>query len=114
SDRRRLAHERFALNRLLNREVTSTWPQLKLPSVAPAIPLSSNLLVLALRNEPKLKVLDQQIRQAGASAELTRKMRLPDVSFSVERRQYNGDSEFRSDMFTLRFSLPWINREKYR
>jgi len=70
SDHRRLAHERFALNRLLNREATSTWFPLKLPPVAPAIPLSSNLLALALRNEPRLKVLEQErtaeIRRAGA------------------------------------------------
>ena len=113
TDRRRLAHERFTLSRLLNRELTSEWPALKLPSVAPAIPLSSNLLALALRDEPKLKVLALEIKQAAASAELTRKMRLPDVSLGVEGRQYSGDGEFRSGMFTLRFSLPWLNRDKY-
>ena len=114
TDRLRVAHERFTLNRLLNREVSSTWPSLQLPPVAPAIPLSSKLLALALQNEPKLKVLEQEIKQAAASAELTRKMRLPDVSFGVEGRQYSGDGEFRSGMFTLRFSLPWANRDKYR
>src|SRR5438093_10802706 len=113
TDRRRLAHERFTLSRLLNRGSSSAWPGLRLPSVAPAIPLSSNLLALALRDEPKLKVLEQEIKQAAASAELTRKMRLPDVSLGVEGRQYSGDGEFRSGMFTLRFSLPWINRDKY-
>src|SRR6266536_964538 len=46
TDHRRLAHERFTLNRLLNRDASSTWPSLKLPSVAPAIPLSNKLLVL--------------------------------------------------------------------
>src|SRR6266704_6077736 len=50
TDHRRLAHERFTLNRLLNRDAGSAWPALKLPPVAPAIPLSSNLLALALRN----------------------------------------------------------------
>lgn len=114
TDRRRLAHERFALNRLLNRGVGSTWPSLKLPPVAPAVPLSQKLLALSLQNEPKLKVLEQEIKQAAASAELTRKMRLPDVSLGVEGRQYSGDGEFRSGMFTLRFSLPWANRSKYR
>ena len=114
TDRRRLAHERFTVNRLLNRDVSSALPSLRLPLVAPAIPLSSKLLTLALQNEPKLKVLEQEIKQAAASAELTRKMRLPDVSLGVEGRQYSGDGEFRSGMFTLRFSLPWANREKYR
>src|SRR6266704_3650104 len=114
TDRLRLAHERFTLNRLLNRDVNSTWPSLQLPPVAPAIPLSAKLLSLALLNEPKLKVLEQEIKQAGAAAELTRKMRLPDVSFGVEGRQYSGDGEFRSGIFTLRFSLPFANRDKYR
>src|SRR5205823_9423436 len=114
TDCRRLSHEHFALNRLLNREVTSTWPSLTLPPAAPPIPLSAKLLALALMNEPKTKVLEQEIKQAAASAALTRKTRLPDVSFGVEGRQYSGDGEFRSGMFTLRFSLPWINRDKYR
>jgi len=114
TDRRRLTHERFTLNRLLNREATSAWPSLQLPPVAPAVPLSMKLLSRALMNEPKLKVLEQEIKQAAASAELTHQMRLPDVSLGVEGRQYSGDGEFRSGMFTLRFSLPWINRDKYR
>jgi outer membrane protein TolC len=114
TDHRRLAHERFTLNRLLNRDVSSTWPSLKLPSVAPAIPLSNKLLALALLNEPKLKVLEQEIKQAQAAAELTRKARLPDVSLGVEGRQYSGDGGFRSGMFTLRVGLPWFNRDKYR
>jgi cobalt-zinc-cadmium efflux system outer membrane protein len=114
TDRLRLAHEHFTLNRLLNREVSSTWPILRLPPVGPAIPLSGKLLSLAVQNEPKLKVLEQEIKQAGAAAELTRQMRLPDVSLGVEGRQYSGDGEFRSGMFTLRFSLPWANGNKYR
>src|SRR6266511_2492458 len=114
TDRLRLAHERFTLNRLLNRDVSSSWPSLKLPPVAPAIPLSAKLLSLAVLNEPKLNVLEQEIKQAAASAELTRKTRLPDVSLGVEGRQYSGDGEFRSGMFTIRFSLPFANRDKYR
>jgi outer membrane protein, heavy metal efflux system len=114
TDRLRLAHEHFSLNRLLNRDPASTWPPLQLPPVAPAIPLSQKLLSLALQNEPKLRVLEQQIIQASASADLTRKNRLPDVSLGVEGRQYSGDGDFRSGMFTLRFSIPWLNGGKYR
>src|SRR5437867_2141617 len=114
TDHRRLAHERFTLNRLLNRDASSTWPSLQLPPVAPAISFSEKLLSLALQNEPKLKVLEQEIKQAQAAAELTRKMRLPDVSLGVEGRQYSGDGGFRSGMFTLRVGLPWLNRDKYR
>jgi outer membrane protein TolC len=109
-----LAHARFTLNRLLNRAAASAWPSLKLPAVAPAIPLSEKLISLARQNEPKLKVMEQEIEQARASAELTRKARLPDVSLGAEARQYGGDGGFRSGMFTLRFSLPWVNGDKYR
>ena len=114
TDRRRLAHERFALNRLVNRPADSPWPSLRLPPVGPAIPLSEKLLTLALQGEPNLKVMAQEIKKAQAAAELTRKSRLPDVSLGVEGRQYSGDGEFRSGMFTLRFSLPWFNGDKYR
>jgi outer membrane protein TolC len=114
TDHRHLAHERFTLNRLLNRDASSAWPSLKLPAVALAVPLSNKLLSLALLNEPKLKVLEQEIKTAAASAELTRKMRLPDVSLGIEGRQYSGDGEFRSGMFTLKFGLPWANGSKYR
>ena len=113
TDRNRLAHQHFALNRLLNRPADSTWPSFQLPPVGPAIPLSQKLLSLSLQNEPKLKVMEQEIKQAQATADLTRKSRLPDVSFGVEGRQYSGDGEFRSGMFTLRFSLPWFNESKY-
>jgi outer membrane protein TolC len=114
TDRSRLAHERFALNRLLNRPADSPWPSLRLPPVGPAIPLSGKLLTLALRSEPKLKVAAREIEQARAAAELTRKSRLPDVSVGVEGRQYSGDGGFRSGMFTLRLPLPWFNGDQYR
>jgi outer membrane protein TolC len=114
TDRHLLAHEYFNLNRLLNRPLDSFWPALQLPPPAPAIPFSGKLLSLALANEPKLKVAEQEIKQAEAVADLTRRTRLPDVSFGVEGRQYSGDGGFREGDFTLRFSLPWFNRDKYR
>jgi outer membrane protein TolC len=114
TDRHLLAHEYFNLNRLLNRAVDSPWPALQLPPAAPAIPFSGKLLALALANEPKLKVMAQEIRQAEAAAELTRRSRLPDVSFDVQGRQYSGDGGFREGDFSVRFSLPWFNRDKYR
>jgi cobalt-zinc-cadmium efflux system outer membrane protein len=114
TDRLRLAHEHFSLNRLLNRQPASTWPRLLLPPVAPAIPLSEKLVALSLQNEPKLRVLEQEIRRASANADLTRQSRLPDLSLGVEGRQYSGDGEFRSGMFSVRFSIPWFNGGKYR
>lgn len=114
TDRHLLVHERFNLNRLLNRSPESPWPRLLLPPAAPAIPFSARLISLALANEPKLKVMEQEIKQAEAEAELARRSRLPDVSFDVEGRQYSGDGGFREGDFSLRFSLPWFNGDKYR
>ena len=114
TDRRRLTHEHFTLNRLLNRDAGSPWPTLALPPIAPEIPLSGKLLALALQNEPKLKVLEQEINQAAETAILTRRTRLPEVSVGAETRRYSGDGGFRSSMLTLRLSLPWMNGEKYR
>ena len=114
TDRRRLAHEHFVLASLLNRATNEVRREFHLPSVGPAIPLSAKLLSLARLTEPKLKLLEQRIRTAEATARLTHNSRLPDVSLGVEGRQFSGDGEFRSGMFTLRFSLPWANRDKYR
>jgi outer membrane protein TolC len=114
TERRRLGHEHIALNRLLNRDVSSAWPWLRLPEPAPAWPFSQKLVALALRSEPRLKVLAQEIQQADAAAKLARNRRLPDVGVGVEGRQYSGDGDFRSGMFTLRLSLPWGNAGKYR
>jgi outer membrane protein TolC len=58
--------------------------------------------------------MEQEIKQAQAAAELTRKSRLPDLSLGVEGRQFSGDGGFREGDFTLRFSLPWFNGDKYR
>ncbi len=113
TDRNRLAHERFTLNRVLNRPADAPWPSLQLPPVGPAIPLSEKLLSLSIQSEPRLKVLEQEIQEAQATAELTRRSRLPDVSLGVEGRQFSGDGEFRSGMFTLSFSIPWFNESKY-
>jgi outer membrane protein TolC len=114
TDRRRLGHEHLALNRLLNRDVNASWPPLQLPDAAPAVPFSAKLVSLGLASEPRLRVMEQEIKQAEAKAELTRKMRLPDVSFGVEGKQYHGDGEFRMGMFKLGISLPWGNAGKYR
>ena len=114
TDHNRLAHEQVSLNRLLNRNVNAPWPPLQLPEVASAVPFSEKLVVLGLSSEPRLKVMEQEIREAQAMAELTHKMRLPDVSFGVEGKQYHGDGEFRMGMFKISLSLPWGNAGKYR
>jgi len=114
TDRLMLGHEYVTLNRLLNRDFNSAWPALQLPEVFPVIPFSDKLISLALTNEPQIKVLEQTAREAGVAATLARRSRLPDVSLGVQGNQYSGDGDFRSGTFTLSFSLPWFNGNKYR
>ena len=114
TDRLMLGHEQVALNSLLNRNFNSPWPSLQLPEVFPTIPYSEKLVSLALTNEPQIKVMEQQIKEADVAAKSTRRSRVPDVSVGVQGNQYSGDGGFRSGMFTLSFSLPWFNESKYR
>jgi outer membrane protein TolC len=114
TDRFRLGHEHVSLDRLLNREFHAPWPRLQLPDPAPAVPFSDKLVSLALASEPRLKVLEQELKEAQARLELTHKTRLPDVSFGIEGKQYHGDGGFRMGMFTLSFPVPWVNADKYR
>lgn len=102
------------LNRLLNREVHAPWPVLRLPAVAGALEYSARLVSLAIRNEPRIKTMQREIRQAEALATATRRSRYPDVGVGLEGRQYSGDGGFREGMVTLNFSLPWLNRDKYK
>ncbi|HZM05505.1 MAG TPA: TolC family protein [Candidatus Saccharimonadales bacterium] len=113
TDRLELAHDYFMLNRLLNRHHDSPWPPLRLPPVAPPVPYSAKLVALALTNEPNLKVVEKEIKEAEATAERTKRTRLPDVALGVQGWQYSGDGGFRQGMFTLSFSLPWFNGGKY-
>jgi len=114
TDQLMLGHQRVGLNRLLNRDFNSPWPPLQLPDAFPIIPFSDKLLSLALTNEPQIKVMEQEIKEAGAAAESTRRSRMPAVSLGVQGDQYSGDGGFRSGMFTLSFSLPWFNESKYQ
>lgn len=114
TDRLELSHDRFFLNRLLNRKTDSPWPPLQLPPVAAPVPFTEKLLSLAMNHEPQLKIMDRQIEQAKAAAELARRSRLPDISVGVQGNQYSGDGRFRSGMFTLSFPLSWGNSGKYR
>jgi len=114
TDRVNLAHSLFTLNRLLNRNANTRWPSIRLPAIVPALPYSAKLVALSLRNEPQLAVMEQEIKQAEAAANLVRRSRLPEVSLGVEARQYSGDGGFREGDFLLRLSVPWGNAGKYR
>jgi outer membrane protein TolC len=113
TDSQMLEHERVNLNRLLNRDMNSPWPVLKLPTIAPAISYTDRLVNLAVKNEPKLKLMRREIEQASASIEKTRREKRPDIALGAELRNYSGNGEFRQGMLTLSFNLPWGNRKKY-
>ena len=110
---RERAHGAFALNRLLNRDLHAPWPVVAVPSLQPAVYYTPQLADAALAAEPRLKVMGQESVSAQATADLTRRERLPDVSVGIEARQYSGDGGFREGTATVSFSVPWLNRNKY-
>ena len=114
TDRQRLGHAYIFLDRLVNRNTQTEWPRLRMPAPMPSVAFSEQMVALAMANEPRLKVMQQEIKQAEAMAELTRRTRLPDVSLGVEGKQFSGDGGFRAGMFKLSFSIPWGNARKYR
>jgi outer membrane protein, heavy metal efflux system len=114
TDLRRRANDELTLNRLLNRDLNAPWPRPDFPPVAQPIPFSPRLVRLATTYEPRLKVLDEEIKQAQATADLTRRQRRPDVRVGAEARHYSGDGSFRQGMLTLSFNVPWGNARKYR
>lgn len=114
TDRSHIDNERLTLNRLLNRQLHAPWPALQLPPIAPSVSYAEKLATLAATHEPKLKVMQQEIKQAEAMARLTRRQRLPDFSVGLEGRNFSGDGDFRQGMLTLSFNVPWGNRDKYR
>jgi len=114
TDRANLEHERVALNRMLARDLHAGWPVLVLPAPANEIVYNERLVALALRYEPKMKVLREEIARGEAAAEVTRRQRFPDLSVGLEGRNYSGDGSFRQGAVVLNMGLPWLNANKYR
>ena len=114
TDHHKLAHERVSLNRLLNRDLESPWPVLALPPLAGPVIYNEKLVKFALKYEPRIKLLRQQIGRAEATVDLTRRQRLPDVSVGLEGRNYSGDGSFRQGALVFSMGLPWFNAGKYR
>ena len=114
NERDNVRHAKLVLNRLLNRDLQARWPTLDLPVVADAIVYNERLVNFALKYEPKLKLMREQIKQAEAGVEVARKQRWPDVSLGIENRNYSRDGELRRTEFMLGFSVPLGNAGKYR
>jgi len=114
TDRENLAHDHVSLNRLLNRDLKSPWPALELPAVAGPVPFNERLVRYARDYEPKLRLMREQINQAHATVDATRRSRLPDVSAGAVSRNYSGNGDWRQAEVMLSFSLPVFNTAKYR
>lgn len=114
ADRQRHEQSLATLNRLLGLEPSHPWPPLALPDAAAPLTNTPVLINLALRNEPRLRMLNQEIRVADARIDLTRRQIKPDLSVGIEGRQYSGDASFREGMFTISLNLPWFNGGKIR
>jgi len=110
----KLAAELSAVNRALGRDVAALWPGLVLPALADPMPYRPALADLACRQEPRLKVIRDDILAAEAMARSTRAMRKPDVTAGMQTRQFSGNLGYREAMVSLKFNLPWGNRERYR
>jgi cobalt-zinc-cadmium efflux system outer membrane protein len=106
-------HGEVELNRLLNRDLHASWPTVELPSVQLALVYTPKLVEAALAAEPQLKRLKQQTASAQAAADLTRRMRLPQIGIGVEASQYSGDWGIRGGTLTVNFSVPWLNGRRY-
>jgi outer membrane protein TolC len=106
-------HSAFAINRLLNRDLHAAWPTVDLPALQPPVYYTERLVAAALESEPQLRVMRQESVSAQASADLTHRTGLPDVSVGLQAWQYTGDGALKQAMATVSFSVPWLNRGRY-
>ena len=106
-------HSAFSINRLLNRDLHAAWPRVAVPALQPQIYYTPKLVAAALDSEPQLRVMRQESVSAQASADLTRRAGLPDVSLGLQAWQYTGDGALKQAMATVSFSVPWLNRGRY-
>jgi len=84
-----------------------------LPEVAKRIEFSERMIQLAMKGSAELKVRRQEIAQAEAMVDVSRRKRHPDFNLGAEVRNFSGNGEFRQSMVALSFNLPWGNRKRY-
>lgn len=114
TDALRRDHELLTINRLLNRDLHAPLATLELPDVAGPIVYSTRLANLAVKHEPRVRVLRHEVATAEASVFAARKARLPEISGFADTRQYSGDGGIREAAFGVKMSLPWFNRSRYQ
>jgi outer membrane protein TolC len=113
ADQARVLHEHVALHRFVSRNSNIELPKFELPPPASPIEFTPKLLTLAFGGEPKLRFMQQELRQSRAAVDAARSQRAPDVSVGTEGRNYSRNGDFRSAEVLLSVSLPWGNRGKY-
>lgn len=114
TDRDKRTQAILVVNRFLTRDFAAAWPTLQLPPVADAIVYSDRLASFALRYEPRLRKMREEIRATEAAVNVARKERWPDVSIGFENRNYSRSGELRQSEFMVGFSIPLGNAPKYR
>ena len=114
TDRQFRDNARMNLNRFLSRPANSPWPALELPPVAAPVGDSVQLVALGTRYDPRSSVMREQIRQADAQIDVSRKARYPEVGLDFEGRSYTGNGEFRQAMILFNVTIPIGNGPKYR
>ena len=114
TDGNQLRHERLTLNRMLGRNLHAPWPALDLPPILKPIEYNERLVNYALKFEPKLKMMRQEIERNKSAVQLTRRQRLPDINAGLEGRTFTGDGSFRSGTLMLSMNFPWANARQYR
>jgi len=112
--RAQLRQDEFTLNRMLNRAADSAWPKFELPVVAAPVAYSERLLKLARQYEPRLRKMRDEVRVAEAAVDKARRERHPEVSIGVDTRSDSSNGDWRQTEVMMSFSLPWLNRGRYR
>lgn len=106
--------EQVALNRLLNRDLTSEWPSFSLPPIAPLVPHTNLLTQLIERQEPKVSVLQAEVALGRTMADQAKVAGRPDLSLALEGRQRSADREFKEGAVFFKVTIPWANSGKYK
>ena len=114
TSRAQLRQDEFTMNRMLNRAPDFAWPKLELPAVATPVVYSEKLVRLARDYAPQLRKMRGEVRVAEAAVDKTRRERHPEVSVGADTRNDSSNGDWRQTEVMVSFSLPWLNRGRYR
>lgn len=107
-------HQELEMNRLLNRDLHASWPEVALPEPADgSVDFDDRLVDAALAFAPSLERARREQDRQSASVRITRSQRLPDIGLGLAARQYASDGTLREGSLTVDFTLPWLNRKGY-